>query len=153
MTLNVEAALVGFHALMDTIPDLQRVRIGAPEALTNQIEGWVSVAELDQEVTQRAAGGPYEMRIALIGHFGYVVEGVEESAEREMSQYISEITRRLIQNRMRTVDGVTAMLNGSAIRMGLPRPAAEPADYARFAGSEVRIYPIAVTVTLSETIT
>lgn len=31
--MAVRDALIGLHALMDTIPDLQRVRIGAPEAL------------------------------------------------------------------------------------------------------------------------
>ena len=148
--LDVEAALVGLKDLMDTIPDLQAVRIGAPESLSTQVEGWVTVGDLEEEVATRTAGGPYEMAINLICWFGYDVEGAEEAAERELSQYVTQVTRRLIQNRMRTVDGVAADLNGSVHRMGLPRPSAVPAAYAMYAGREVRLQTLAVLIALAE---
>jgi len=152
MAFDVEAALVGMRNLMLTIPDLQVVGIGAPEHLSAQVVGWVTVADLDEEVAQFSAGGPYDIRISLIQWFGYSLGGDEDTGERKLSQYLAQLTRRLIQNRMRTVDGVAVLLNGSVSRMGLPRPAASPADYATYAGAEARTYPIAVTVTLSETV-
>lgn len=150
--LDVEAALVGLKDLMDTIPDLQAVGIGAPESLAAQVVGWVTIGD-PEDVGPRTAGGPYEMPLNLICWFGYSVGGAEESAERELAQYVTQLTRRLIQNRMRVVDGVGVHLNGTVKRMGLPHAAAGPSDYATFAGSETRIYPLGVLVTLSETIT
>ena len=152
MTIDVESALTGLAALMTTIPDLQLVGIGAPESLAAQVQGWVTVADIE-EVAPRTAGGPYEMQISLICWLGYAVGSNEEQAEWTLARYISQLTRRLIQNRMRDVDGVTVNLNGSVKRMGLPRAAASPADYAMMAGQESRTYATALTVTLSEIVT
>jgi hypothetical protein len=151
--MAVRDALIGLHALMDTITDLQRVRIGAPEALTNQVEGWVTLGELEQTVSQRTAGGPIEMMLNLICWFGYDVEGAEETAELELADFYGELTMKLAQNQRGTVGGVTFNLNGSVKDMSLPRPASAPSEYVRYAGRETRIQTLAVLVRLTQPIT
>jgi hypothetical protein len=149
--LDVEAALVGLKDLMDTIPSLMAVGIGAPESLSAQVQGWVTIGD-PEDVGPKTAGGPYELPINLIGWFGYAVQGGEEAAERQLAQFLAELTRRLIQNRLREVDGVGLHLGGSVHRMGLPHAAAGASEYASFAGSETRVYPLGVLVTLRETV-
>lgn len=149
---DAEAALVGAAALMATLPELQEVRIGAPEALSSQVEGWVAIGDPDN-IGAAASGGLYELPLNLLFWFGYSVEGSEESAERKLADYMTDLTRRLIRNRLGTVDGVTANLNGSVDRMGLPSPAAGLSEYTMMAGQEARIYPLAVRIVQREVIT
>lgn len=148
--MAVRDALLGLYALMDTITDLQVVGIGAPEALTHQVQGWVTLGELEQEVAARTAGGPIEMRLNMICWFGYAVEGSENLAELELADFFGALTVKLAQNRRGTVSGVTVNLNGSVTELGLPRPASVPSDYVRYAGQEARIQTLAVLVRLTQ---
>lgn len=147
-TFDVEAALNGLKALVQTIPAMEAVQIGAPESLTNRISAWVTVGD-PGEITAREVG-VYELDVNLIAWFGYVVEGSEQAAEAMLADYITELVRRMIRNRMETVTGnsvtVTRNLNGSVARMGLPQAAAGIADYTLFAGQETRTYPLGVRV-------
>lgn len=148
MTFDVEAALNGLKALMETIPSMESVQIGAPESLSTRIAAWVTVG--DPGDIGSTVQGVYELDLMLIAWFGYVVEGCEQAAEAQLADYISELTRRLIQNRMGTVDGVARNLGGSVDLMGLPRAAAGPSDYALFAGSEARTWPVGIRIVQRE---
>jgi hypothetical protein len=150
--MSVRDALVGLHALMSTIPDLQRVRIGAPESLSNQVEGWATLGDLAEPATQRTAGGPIEIPIYLLCWFGYDVEGAEEAAELELGDFVGSMTAKLAQNQRGTVAGVTVNLAGSVKRMSLPGPASTPSEYVRYAGRETRIQVFAVLVWITQPI-
>lgn len=154
MAFDVEAALNGLAALVATIPSMEAVQVGAPESLSSRISTWITMG--DPEVPDPGNGpeiqGVYQIRVNLILWFGYAVEGSEQAAEAQLADYLSELTRRLIQNRMGPVTGgsplvtVTRNLNGSVDRMWLPQAAAGVADYTLMAGLETRTYPIGVRV-------
>lgn len=147
---DIEAALNGLSALIQTIPSVESVQIGAPESLSHRIAAWVTLGDpgtIEPEVT-----GVYILPMNLVCWFGYVVEGSEQAAEAQLSDYITELTRRMIQNRAGTVGGVTRNLNGSVDRMGLPQAAAGVADYTMMAGAETRTYPLGIRVVQRETI-
>mgnify|MGYP000712233498 FL=1 len=147
---DVEAALNGLKALVETIPAVEAVQVGAPESLTNRICAWVTIGDPGDIGTP--APPVYELPISLVVWMGYVVEGSEGAAEAQLADWVTELTRRLIRNRQETVDGVTRNLNGSVDRLGLPQPAAGAADYTLFAGQEARTYPLGVRVVQRETI-
>ena len=147
-TFDVEAALEGLKALVQTVPSMESVQVGAPESLGTRISAWVTVG--DPGEIGSTVQGVYELDLMLICWFGYAVEGSEQAAEAQLGDYISELTRRLIQNRMGTVGGVTRNLNGSVDRLGLPRAAAGPADYTTMAGLEARTYPVGVRIVQRE---
>lgn len=155
---DVEAALNGLKALVETIVSVEAVRIGAPESLTNRIEAWITVGDPggigtagDTTTTNTpVVQGVYDLDINLLLWFGYAVEGAESAAEAQLADWLTEITRRLIQNRMGTVDGVTRNLNGSVDRMGLPQASAGISDYTLMAGAEVRTFPIAIRIVQRE---
>ena len=148
MAFDVEAALNGLKALVETVPAIEAVRIGAPESLTNRIEAWITVGDPGEIAPM--VQGVYDLDLSLICWLGYVVEGSESAAEAQLADWLTEITRRLIQNRMETVDGVTRNLNGSVERMGLPQAAAGVADYTNMAGAEVRTFPIGIRIVQRE---
>lgn len=150
MAFDIEAAIDGLAALMDTIPELQVITVGAPESLGAQVIGWVTVG--DPDVIAPRLTSVYDLPVNLIAWFGYSVAGDEGAAERKLADYVTELTRRLIQNRIGTVGGVTRNLNGSVEMMGLPQAAAGASEYATMAGSETRVYPLGVRVTQRETI-
>lgn len=147
---DVEAALNGLAALVATIPAMESVQVGAPESMTSRIATWVTMGD-PGEVGPRVAG-VYELPINLIVWFGYVVEGSEQAAEAQLADYISELVRRMIQNRAGTVDGVTRNLNGSVDRMDLPQAAAGVSDYTSMAGQEARTYPLGIRIVQRETL-
>lgn len=144
MSFDVEAALNGLKALVETIPAVESVQIGAPESLSTRIAVWITIGD-PGEIAPNVQG-VYDLDLSLICWLGYAVEGSEQAAEAQLADWITEITRRLIQNRMGTVDGVTRNLNGSVDRMGLPVAAAGVADYTMMAGLETRTFPIGVRV-------
>lgn len=148
MTFDVEAALNGLKALVETIPSMESVGIGAPESLSYRISAWVTVGD-PGEIGSRVQG-VYELDLSLIIWMGYVVESAEAAAEAQLADYISELTRRLIRNRAGAVDGVTRNLNGSVDILGLPQAAAGPADYAIYAGAEARTWPCGVRIVQRE---
>jgi hypothetical protein len=149
---DVEAALNGLAELVRTIPAMEKVEIGAPEALAATITAWVTVG--DPGVIQPYVTGAYELPINLIVWFGYDIRGAEAAAEAMLADWISELTRRMIQNRAGPVTGnavtVTRNLNGSVDRMDLPQAAAGMADYTLMAGSEARTYPLGIRVAQRE---
>jgi hypothetical protein len=151
---DIEAALNGLAELVRTIPAMESVQIGAPESLTNRISAWITVGD-PGEIAPRQTQ-VYEMPINLVVFFGYAVEGSEQAAEAMLADWLSELVRRMINNRMRTVSGngidVTVNLNGSVTRMDLPQAAAGVSDYTMMAGLETRTYPIAIRVIQRETI-
>ena len=157
-SFDVEAALNGLKALVETIPSMEAVRIGAPESLTNRIEAWITVGDPggigtagDTTTTNTpVVQGVYDLDINLILWFGYSVEGAESAAEAQLADWLSSITRALIQNRMGTVGAVTRNLNGSVDRMGLPTAAAGISDYTLMAGAEVRTFPIGIRIVQRE---
>jgi hypothetical protein len=148
---DVHEAMLGMIALIDTIPAIERVQIGAPESPEYRIEAWVTIGDPDVIEPERA-GSVYKLPINLICWFGYSVERSETAAEAMLADVVSDFTRRVIQNRSRTVDGVTRNLNGSVDRMGLPHAAVGGADYTMMAGAEFRLYPLGVLVTQIESI-
>jgi hypothetical protein len=145
---DVEAALNGLKALVQTIPAMEAVQLGAPESLSNRISAWVTVGD-PGEITAQVQG-VYDLDLNLIVWFGYAVEGSESAAEAQLGDYLSGLTRALIQNRMGTVSGnsitVTRNLNGAVDRMGLPQAAAGVSDYTLMAGLETRTFPVGVRV-------
>jgi hypothetical protein len=147
---DVESALNGLAALVATIPSMESVQIGAPESPPTRIQAWVTMGD-PGEVGSRIAV-VYELPINLIVWFGYVVEGSEQAAEAQLADYISELVRRMIQNRAGTVDGVARNLNGSVTRMDLPQAAAGVADYTRMAGQEARTFPLGIRIVQKETL-
>jgi hypothetical protein len=147
---DVEAALNGLAALVATIPAMESVQVGAPESLSSRIVAWVTVGD-PGEVGPRVAG-VFELPINLIVWMGYAVEGSEQAAEAQLADYISELVRRMIQNRAGTVDGVTRNLNGSVDRMDLPQAAAGVSDYTSMAGQEARTYPLGIRIVQRENI-
>lgn len=149
MAFDIEAALNGLVALVETIPAMESVQIGAPESLSVRIAAWVTIGD-PGEIAPRQTQ-VYELPIMLIVWMGYVVEGNEQAAEAQLADYITELTRRLIQNRSSTVDGVTANLNGSVARMDLPQATAGPADYTMMANLETRTFPLGIRVIQRET--
>jgi hypothetical protein len=147
---DVEAALEGLKALVDTIPSMEAVQIGAPEVGQERIGAWVSVGD-PGEIRAVMAGSVYELDLNLIVWFRYTVEGSEQAAEAQLADFITELVRRLIRNRQGAVDGVTMNLNGSVSRMGLPQAATGSSEYAMMAGQENRVYPLGVRVIQQET--
>lgn len=141
---DLEAALNGLVALIGTIPSMESVQVGAPESPLVRIQAWVTVG--DPGEIRPSTTGVYDLDFNLICWFGYTVENAEQAAEAQLADYITELTRRLIQNRKGTVDGVTANLNGSVDRMGLPQAAAGISDYTLMAGLETRTYPLGIRV-------
>jgi hypothetical protein len=141
---DVEAALNGLAALVATIPSIEQVQVGAPESLSNRIAVWVTAG--DPGVVELEVTGVYRLPMNLIVWFGYVVEGVEQAAEAQLADWITELVRRTIRNRRFDVDEVTRNLNGSVDRMDLPQASAGVADYTLMAGVEVRTYPLGIRV-------
>lgn len=144
MSFDLEAALNGLKALVETIPSMESVQIGAPESLSMRISAWITVGD-PGEIAPNVQG-VYDFDVSLIVWMGYSVEGSESAAEAQLADWLSEITRRLIQNRIGTVGGVARNLNGSVDRMGLPQAAAGISDYTMMAGQEIRTFPIGVRV-------
>ncbi len=155
MAFNVNAALAGLAQLVRTIPAMEGVQVGAPEALSVRISAWLTIGD-PGEIGPRMAG-VYELPLNLIVWFGYVVEGAEGAAEAQLADYLGELVRRLITNRNGTVTGntitVTRNLNGSVDRLELPQAAAGVADYTQMAGQEARTYPLGVRVWQRENLT
>lgn len=151
---DVEAALNGLAALVRTIPAIESVQVGAPESLSARISTWVTAG--DPGVIAPRVTSTYELPMNLICWFGYVVEGSEQAAEAQLADWITELVRRIIQNRFQSISGnavtVTPNLNGSVTRMDLPQAAAGVADYTMMAGQESRTYPLAIRVIQQETI-
>lgn len=151
---NVEAALDGLKSLVQTMPAVESVQVGAPESLSVRIAAWVTTG--DPGVIEPYVTGVYELPINLIVWFGYVVEGSEGAAEAQLADWITELVRRMIQNRADSVSGnaitVTRNLNGSVDRMELPQAAAGVADYTMMAGQETRTYPLGIRVVQRENI-
>lgn len=145
---DIEAALEGLKALVDTVPAIESVQIGAPEGPPTRISAWLTIG--DPGVIESRVNGVYELPINLIVWFGYTVEGVESAAEAQLADWVTEVTRRLIQNRMQTVDGVTRYLNGSVDMMDLPQAAAGMADYTLMSGQETRTFPLGIRVVQRE---
>lgn len=144
MAFDVEAALNGLKALVETIPSVETVQIGAPESLSNRIAAWITIG--DPGEIGSSVQGVYDLDLSLIVWLGYAVEGNEQAAEAQIADLITELVRRLIRNRAGTVDGVLRNLNGSVERLGLPQAAAGPADYAMYAGLEGRTWPCGVRI-------
>lgn len=151
---DIEAALNGLKDLISTIPAIESCQIGAPESLSNRISAWVTVGdpgEIAPRMTQ-----VYEMPMSLVAWFGYAVEGSEQAAEAMLADYVSELVRRTIQNRIGTVTGnsvtVTVNLNGSVTRMDLPQAAAGISEYTMMAGLETRTYPLGIRIIQRETL-
>lgn len=151
---DVEAALNGLAALVSTIPAIESVQVGAPESLSARISTWVTAG--DPGVIAPRVTSSYDLPMNLVVWFGYVVEGSEQAAEAQLADWITELVRRIIQNRFQAVSGnavtVTPNLNGSVTRMDLPQAAAGVADYTIMAGQESRTYPLAIRVIQQETI-
>jgi hypothetical protein len=159
MSFDLEAALNGLKALVETVPAMESVQIGAPESLSNRIAAWITIGDPggigssgEPTAGTWAVQGIADLDINLIIWMGYVVEGSEQAAEAQLADYVSELTRRLIQNRMGTVGTVTRNLNGTVDRLGLPQAAAGISDYTMMAGSETRTYPLGIRVTQREVV-
>jgi len=151
---DIEAALNGLTELVRTIPAIESVQIGAPESLSARIVTWVTVGD-PGEIAPRQTQ-VYEMPMNLIVWFGYVVEGSEQAAEAQLADWITELVRRVINNRIGTVTGnavtVAVNLNGAVARMDLPAAAAGVSEYTLMAGLESRTYPLGIRVIQRETI-
>jgi hypothetical protein len=141
---DATAAMEGMLALGLTIPSIEGGQIGAPESANTRIGLWVSMG--DPNVIESRVAGVFEFDFNIIVSWRYVVEGSEQASEAALGDFLTELTRRLIQNRKGTVGGVTMNLNGSVDRMGLPQAALGGADYALMAGQETRVYPVGVRV-------
>jgi hypothetical protein len=147
---DATAALEGLLALVMTVPSVEAGQIGAPESGNERIGVWVSMG--DPNVIESRVTGVYEFDYNLVIYWRYTVEGAEGAAEAALGDFLTEITRRVIQNRIGTVDGVTRNLNGSVDRMGLPQAAVGGADYSMMAGAEQRLYPLGIRVVQREAI-
>lgn len=147
---DVNAALDGLAALIGTIPSVEEVQIGAPESLSHRIAAWVTLG--DPGAIEPGVVGVYDLPVNLIAWFGYVVEGSEQAAEAQLADYVTELVRRVIQNRIGAVSSVARNLNGSVDRMDLPQAAAGVADYTLMAGAETRTYPLGIRVVQREAI-
>jgi predicted RNA-binding protein with TRAM domain len=152
MTLDVRSAKDNLILLLEGTPGLQGVVDGAPESMPYQATAWVNVGDLVEPVNAIASSGLYQLDINLIVVIGFVVETNEANAEDSVSDIVTEIVRRVAQNRVTTVNDVTPMLNGSVARMNLPGPAAVTGEYVTMAGEETRTYPLAIQVSQQETI-
>lgn len=146
---DVQAALTNLAALVDTIPGQDSVQVGAPESLPAQMTTWVTLGA--PEVVAAAVPN-YDLNTDLLVWFGYAVAGAETDAEVAIAAALVELVRRVITNRVDAVDGVGRMLGGTVDDMAIPRGVASAADYAMFAGTETRVYPVAIRVTQTETI-
>jgi len=149
-TFDVRGAKDKLIELLQGTPGLTAVVDGAPESMPTTATAWVTIGDLVQPVQGQAYGGRFQLAINLIVEIGFVVNFDEASAEDAVGDAISNITRRIHQNRQGTVNGVTVMLGGTVQKMELPRAAANPSDYLQMAGSEVRRYPIAIEITQYE---
>lgn len=147
-TFDLEAALNGLAALVRTLPAMESVQLGAPEALSTRISAWVTVGDPGEIAAPTL--GVYELDVNLICWFGYAIGGAEAAAEAQLADYVTALTLALIRNRVETVTGntvaVTRNLNGAVARMGLPRAAAGVSEYTLMAGEEARTYPLAVRI-------
>lgn len=142
--IDATAAIEGLEALGLTIPGVETVYIGSPEAGETRTGMWIMLG--DPEDISDAETGILQVRFNLITHYHYVIESAERAAELALTDWWSEIVERVARNRGETVDGVTPRLNGSVTRLELPRSAAGTSDYALMAGVENRLYPLAIPV-------
>lgn len=144
--LNYEAAADGLAALIMTIPGIQSVIIGSPTGMNVSSTVWVTLGDPGFTEMKRA-GGVYESSANLIAWFSYAITDEDATiAERSIMQSIVEFVKRVARNRRDTVDGVAPFLNGTVVRMELPRSAASPSDYVIMAGQPTRLFPIALPV-------
>lgn len=142
--LDAGAAIEGLEALGLTIPGVERVYIGAPEAAETRTGMWIMLG--DPETVTDSRTGILQVRFNLITHYHYVIEGAERAAELSLADWWSEVIERVARNRGYEVDGVAPNLNGSVTRMELVRAAVGSSEYSMMAGSENRLYPLAIPV-------
>lgn len=145
---DVVAAMEALAQLARTIPDIEAVQVGAPKSLTGRVETWITVSEPDE--VKDVLTGVVELGLNLVVWFGYDVQDAEETAETQLAEWLTELTKRLVQNRRQAVTGnsvtVAPLLGGTVYSMSLPRAAAGVSEYALMAGLETRLYPIGVTI-------
>jgi hypothetical protein len=136
-------ALNRLVAVLQGIAGIQHVYLGAPESLDSLVNVYVT---LDRwQLRDVAIGGLLSHDIDVAITFGYAVAGAEQTVEADLGTKIgATITALLAERRTR--------LNGTVNQMGLPdfSRASEP-QYAAIAGSEFRLYPGIVAITLQET--
>jgi hypothetical protein len=152
MTFDVRAAKDNLILLLTDTPGLQAVRDGAPESMPTVATAWVTIGDLVEPVGAQASSGRYKLCINLLVTIGFVVASTEEGAEDSVADAVTEIVRRVAKNRVGTVGGVPAMLNGSIETMSLPRAASMASDYIQMAGQETKTYPLAIEITQYESI-
>jgi hypothetical protein len=150
---DLKGAKNALITLLEGTTGLQEVFDGAPESMPTRTAAWVIVGDLIGPPQSATSGGQYELTAHLIVTIGFVVGDAEEDAEDRTADDITEICRRVLQNRIQTVSGVTAMLNGTVKTMQPPGPAAMPSDYVMIAGQEARVYPMAIEIKQREIIT
>jgi hypothetical protein len=149
---DLKGAKNALIALLDDTPGLQAIFDGAPESMPTRTAAWVLVGDLIGPAASVASGGLYELTAHMIVTIGFVLEGAEDIAEDNVADAITEITRRVLQNRTQTVSGVAPLLGGTVKTMEPPGPAAMPSDYVTIAGQAARLYPMAIEIKQRETI-
>lgn len=152
-TFDLKGAKNALIALLDDTTGLQAIYDGAPESMPTKTAAWVNIGDLIGPAQSVASGGLYELTVHLIVTIGFVLEGNEDIAEDYIADALTEITRRVLQNRTHTVSGVTPLLGGTVKTMEPPGPAAMPSDYVTIAGQPSRIYPLSIEIKQRESIT
>lgn len=144
---DLPATLTAMYDLVRTIPGIQSVKKGVPEAFSTVASSFVALGggPLAEEATQ-----VYRRERGLLVTFGYLVRGAEATAEERIAGFVDEFEARVLTNRTASVTGnsvtVTAMLNGTVESMNPPESLGDDPEYRAFVGQEFRLYPFRVAV-------
>ena len=141
--LNTNAAFLALVALVQNLVGMQgTVYQGVPESFAGNVSAYVAIGDL--RVTDRTTGNYLEFEQDFLIVFGYRVRGAEQTAEQKVAEFKDKFVRALFHDRtLGDVVNKVTLISGLA---GSPQ-------YLAFAGSETRLYPMAVRICQAETIT
>lgn len=135
MAWDAEAGLDALVALLQSIPGMQSVRVGAPETLPTTVTCYVTLGGVR----------PFDKALQLLQRdtnylitWGYRVAGAEANAERKLCEFVDQACEKLYTARKDDA----SPLKGVTVNATL----ADEPQYQAIAGQEVRRYPIIVTI-------
>ncbi len=136
------AAIARLVTVLDGLSGMQSVFTGAPESLDSRVNAYVT---LDRWLApDKATSGLLQHEIDVLVTFGYRVAGAEATAETTLAGLVGAFVTAMLTERV-------SRLNGTVSSVSLPdfSRATEP-QYAVVAGTEFRLYPGIVRLTIQE---
>lgn len=141
MAINLPGLVDQVVTLLDAVANTQRVSEGTPETPEYQIELTVGLGAV--RVTPKATGGLIQVEAEVFVTLYYRVEGAETATETALATLVEAIIRAVMADR--TLGGLAQSVAPDTGLAGQP-------EYADWAGSEYRRYPLVILAKQSESI-